>query len=154
MMPLVQTDHAAHGIQTVHRAGVAAVVDDMVLTVHTNHAADDGNAQLAAAQLIGERLRGIRVLLRPQIRYHIHTGFQLAVREGVLCRTVKAACVQAVLNVHLSLGFTVAHNAARIRICTDGHVVGGGFRLLFFFAVMVMVWLFSDAAAVPGTLPA
>ena len=100
----------------------------MILTVDADHTADDGNTQLAAAQLIGERLRGIRVLLRLQIGHHIHTGFQLAVREGVLCRTVKAACVQAVLNVHLSLGFTVAHNAARIRICTYGHVVGGGFQ--------------------------
>ena len=96
----------------------------MILTVDADHTADDGNTQLAAAQLIGERLRGIRVLLRPQIRYHIHTGFQLAVREGVLCRTVKAACVQAVLHLHSGLRLTAADNAACIRIRADGHVVG------------------------------
>ena len=121
---LVQTDHAAHGIQTVHRALAGTVVYHLILTVDADHTADNGNTQFAAAQLIGERLRGIRVLLRLQIGYHIHTGFQLTVREGVICRTVKAACVQAVLHLHLGLRLTAADNAACIRIRADGHVIG------------------------------
>ena len=121
---LVQTDHATHGIQTVHRTLAGTVLYHMILTVDADHTADDGNTQLAAAQLIGECLRGIRVLLRLQIGHQIHTGFQLAVREGVLCRTVKAACVQAVLHLHSGLRLTAADNAACIRIRADGHVVG------------------------------
>ena len=121
---LVQTDHAAHGIQTVHRALAGTVIYHLILTVDADHTADNGNTQLAAAQLIGECLRGIRVLLRLQIGHHIHTGFQLAVREGGLCRTVKAACVQAVLHLHLGLRLTAADNAACIRIRADGHIVG------------------------------
>ena len=121
---LVQTDHAAHGIQAVHRALAGTVVYHLILTVDADHTADDGNTQLAAAQLIGECLRGIRVLLRLQIGHHIHTGFQLAVREGVLCRTVKAACIQAVLHFHSGLRLTAADDAACIRIRADGHVVG------------------------------
>ena len=100
------------------------MVYHLILTVDADHTADNGNTQFAAAQLIGECLRGIRVLLRLQIGYHIHTGFQLTVREGVICRTVKAACVQAVLHLHLGLRLTAADNAACIRIRADGHVVG------------------------------
>ncbi len=101
----------------------------MVLAVDADHAADDGNAQFACAEFIGERLCCVCELLRLQIGYHIHAGFQLAVCERAVCRTVKAACIQAVLHLHLGLRLAVADDAACIRIRADGHIVGDVFQI-------------------------
>ena len=85
----------------------------MVFAVNADDAADDGNAERIRARLIGQRLRRVLMALRPQIGREIDTGFQPAVREHAVRRTVEAARVQA------------ADDAARIRIRADGHVIGG-----------------------------
>ena len=119
---LVQTDHAAHGVQTVHRTPAGAAVDHMVFAVNADDAADDGNAELIRARLIGQRLRRVLMTLRAQIGREIDTGFQPAVREYAVRRTVEAARVQAADHLHPALRLAAADDAARIRIRADGHI--------------------------------
>jgi len=121
---LVQTDNAAHGVQTVHRAPAGAAVDHMVFTTHADDAADDGNAERIRARLIGQRLRRVLMALRAQIGREIDTGFQPAVREYAVRRTVEAARVQAADHLHPALRLAAADDAARIRIRADGHIAG------------------------------
>ena len=71
----------------------------MDFTTHADDAADDGNAELIRTRLIGQRLRRVLMALRPQIGREIDTGFQPAVREYAVSRTVEAARVQAVTAV-------------------------------------------------------
>ena len=132
---LVQTDHAAHGVQTVHRAPAGAAVDHMVFTTHADDAADDGNAELIRARLIGQRLRRVLMALRAQIGREIDTGFQPAVREYAVRRTVEAARVQTADHLHLALRLAAADDAARIRIRADGHIVGGSRQTVRLVAV-------------------
>ena len=118
---LVQTDNAAHGVQTVHRAPAGAAVDHMVFAVNADDAADDGNAERIRRQ----RLRRVLMALRAQIGREIDTGFQPAVREYAVRRTVEAARVQTADHLHSALRLAAADDAARIRIRADGHIVGG-----------------------------
>ena len=97
----------------------------MVFAVNADDAADDGNAERIRARLIGQRLRRVLMALRAQIGREIDTGFQPAVREYAVRRTVEAARVQAADHLHPALRLAAADDAARIRIRADGHIAGG-----------------------------
>ena len=97
----------------------------MVFAAHADDAADDGNAELIRARLIRQRLRRVLMALRAQIGREIDAGFQPAVREYAVRRTVEAARVQAADHLHPALRLAAADDAARIRIRADGHIVGG-----------------------------
>ena len=107
----------------------------MVFAVNADDAADDGNAERIRARLIGQRLRRVLIALRAQIGREIDTGFQPAVREYAVRRTVEAARVQAADHLHLALRLAAADDAARIRIRADGHVVGGSRQTVRLVAV-------------------
>ena len=96
----------------------------MVFAVHADDAADEGNAERIRARLIGQRLRRVLIALRPQIGREIDAGFQPAVREYAVRRTVEAARVQTADHLHLALRLAAADDAARIRIRADGHIIG------------------------------
>ena len=155
MMPLVQTDHATHGIQTVHRTLAGTVLYHMILTVDADHTADDGNTQLAAAQLIGECLRGIRVLLRLQNRTpDPHRFFSLLSGKVSSAGRSKPPAFRQCSTFIRVCGSQLpimppAYAYARMVMLLE---TADSLPALLPSAVMVMVCLLVEALTVPGAL--